>query len=117
MLYHILGEGQGKVVNEEVERVQTDAPGLGGLSGDVLPDGIDHYLVLLHVLRAGSVLDVHLSGALVLAVAYELVVDSKLVEQVLEEDHPAAYAEHEGIATVMAGGVNLVGNGSQIIAA
>ena len=110
MLCHVLGEVDRQVVDEIVERVDTYSPGLRGLVGDALPHGVDHDLVLFHVLGTRGVADVHFSGALVLAVADQLVVDTKFVQEILEEDHPSPQTKHEVVASMMAGCVDLVGD-------
>ena len=78
-------------------------------------DAMVSLLVLKHVLRAWRVLDIGLACALVLSVADELESDPELVEQVLQENHPAADAYEEIVASVVAGSVDLVGYRCEIV--
>ena len=117
MLHHVFRVRNREVLDEEVERIHADVPAACGLFLDCFPHRVDHRLVLLHILRTRSVLRIHLTGTLVFAVADQLVVYPEFVEQVLEEYHPAADAEEEIVSSVMAGSVDLVGNGCKIIAA
>ena len=115
VLHHVPGQVDGKIVYEEVERIHAQPPAFGGFGRNGLPHRIYHLLVLKHVLRAWRVLDIGLSCALVLSVADELESDPELVEQVLQEYHPAADADEEVVASVVAGSVDLVGYRCEIV--
>ena len=114
---HILREVEFQAVDEPVDVLHGDAAGLGDLAGNGIPEGIDHYLILLTVLIGGSVLDVHFAGGLVFAVADELIVHAHLVQDVLEEDHPSGEAGHLDHAAVVGGHVDLVAGGGEVIGA
>ena len=108
-----LGGAESKAVRKGTHFLRLHATGCRHFIGKRAPDGTEEFFVLLTVLGADIVTDIHFSGALELAVTDKLDVDIKGVQQILKEELGASQTVERAFAL----GIHEepVGHGSEVV--
>ena len=102
-----------QIVDPGIVLLRRKVAGAGHGVGHHAPDGAEHLLVLLLVLRTHLALDVGLAGRFVLAVPDQLDVDAEVVDQILVVHQVGAHTGDHHVAVGVED--DLVGHGGQVV--